>query len=217
MKTEIYKQSTGSFQVFQGNYSLLSDFDLIREIFPDELGADNEDELLSRILNAAQTRGSEKQRHLLEELGRLPKNTLHKLECILQWFSRLHSPEGPVIRTPLDVFETLKTRVPAQQEAFYTLSLNGAHQLIRARMISLGIANKTLVHPREVLAPLLEDRAVSFIIAHNHPSGNPQPSQEDKEVTRRIKSLGDSMGIPLLDHVILGDQEYYSFVGCGLF
>jgi DNA repair protein RadC len=76
----------------------------------------------------------------------------------------------------------------------------------------MGLVNRTLVHPREIFSDPLNDRAAAVLIAHNHPSGNIEPSQEDMEITRRIKNAGIILGIELLDHIIFTDKAYYSFL-----
>ena len=76
----------------------------------------------------------------------------------------------------------------------------------------MGLVNRTLVHPREIFSDPLKDRAAAVLIAHNHPSGNIEPSQEDIEITTRIKNAGTILGIELLDHIIFTDNAYYSFL-----
>ena len=89
--------------------------------------------------------------------------------------------------------------------------MNGAHEIIDIRVVSMGILNRTIVHPREVFADPIQKRAASIIIAHNHPSGSTDPSPEDKEITRRLKEAGETLGIPVLDHLIFGIRGYFSF------
>ena len=81
----------------------------------------------------------------------------------------------------------------------------------------MGILNRTIVHPREVFAEPITKRAAAIIVAHNHPSGNVDPSPEDREITNRLKAAGETLGIPLLDHIIFGVKGYFSFVEQGIF
>jgi DNA repair protein RadC len=90
------------------------------------------------------------------------------------------------------------------------MTLDGSHQTINVHEITKGLANRTLVHPREVFAPAIEDRAVAIIIAHNHPSGKTDPSGEDLDITKRLVDAGTILGIPVLDHVIVGRENYTS-------
>jgi DNA repair protein RadC len=95
------------------------------------------------------------------------------------------------------------------------ISVNGANEVITSRVVSVGLVNKTQVHPREVFADPITDRASAIIVAHNHPVGGLTPSKEDIEVTRRLKAAGETLGIRLLDHVIFNQKGYYSFLENG--
>lgn len=90
------------------------------------------------------------------------------------------------------------------------MSLNGAHEVIETRVVTIGILNRTIVHPREVFADPIADRAAAIIVAHNHPSGQLEPSEEDIIITRRLSEVGELLGITLLDHLILGSKGGYS-------
>lgn len=91
-----------------------------------------------------------------------------------------------------------------KQEHFLVLTLDGAHQPIAIHEVTKGLTNRTIVHPREVFRVALLDSAVAIIIAHNHPSGQLDPSSEDKELTMRLKDAAEVMGIALLDHIVVG-------------
>lgn len=124
---------------------------------------------------------------------------------------------GKRVRSAQDAFPLLQHYADHPQEQFVTLTLNGAHEVIASRVVTVGLVNRTLSHPREVFADAITDRAVSIIIAHNHPSGQLEPSDEDKEATRRLYEAGRILGIALLDHLILGPQgKYLSFIESGL-
>ncbi len=117
--------------------------------------------------------------------------------------------------TVIDSAEKAASLVPelkeAKQEHLIVLSLDGAHRLIAKRLISIGTLNASLVHPREVFADPITDRAASIIAIHNHPSGTLEPSEADRQVTKRLKDAGNLLGIQLLDHVIITKTNYYSF------
>ena len=91
------------------------------------------------------------------------------------------------------------------QERFVALLLNGKHRVMGFAEVSRGTLTASLVHPREVFAPALREHAAAIIVAHNHPSGDPEPSLEDIEVTRRLHEAGRILGVPLLDHIIVGE------------
>ena len=88
---------------------------------------------------------------------------------------------------------------------FVALLLDGRHQVFAYAEVSRGTMTASLVHPREVYGPALRMSAAAVIVAHNHPSGDPEPSSEDIEVTRRLRDAGKLLGVPLLDHVVLGE------------
>jgi len=101
------------------------------------------------------------------------------------------------------------------QESFHVITLNQKNKIIDRYLVSLGSLTATLVHPREVLRPAILDAAAAICVIHNHPSGDPTPSADDVAITTRIKDACVLMGIRLLDHVIIGNERYYSFVDEG--
>ena len=115
------------------------------------------------------------------------------------------------IASAADVHRELVAYVNKKQEHFIVMTLDGANHIIEKRVVFVGTLNQSLVHPREVFADAICDRAASIIIAHNHPSGQLIPSDADKRITRRLKEVADMVGIELLDHVILSREGYYSF------
>ena len=120
------------------------------------------------------------------------------------------------ITQPKDVVPFLRRYRKRKQEMFIVISLDGAHQVICTRLVSVGLFNRTVIHPREVFADPITDRAVAVILAHNHPSGNLEPSNEDREVTSRMMQAGEILGISVLDHIILGKgSDYYSYLEAG--
>ena len=100
-----------------------------------------------------------------------------------------------------------------QQEYLISLSLDGKRQVITRRVVTIGLLDTALAHPREVFAGPLADRAASIIIAHNHPSGDATPSQKDIELTQQLAAAGQLLGIPLKDHIIVATKNHYSFKG----
>ncbi len=103
-----------------------------------------------------------------------------------------------------------------QQEVFRVLLLDSANHLVRDVVISTGILNCSLVHPREVFRPAILEPAAGIILLHNHPSGNPEPSPEDQQVTRQLAETGKIMGIPVHDHIIVAREKYCSFAERGI-
>lgn len=121
-------------------------------------------------------------------------------------------PRGQKIRAPADVLPLIRHYGDRKQEHFITVSLNGAHEVMDVRVVTVGLVNKSQIHPREVFAHPITQRAAAIIIAHNHPSGDLTPSKEDLKVTTQLKKAGDLLGIPLLDHIIFHGETCHSLV-----
>lgn len=99
-----------------------------------------------------------------------------------------------------------------KQEHFYAVILDNKYRIIEKKLITLGTLNRSLVHPREIFAPAVELRAAAVMLVHNHPSGNSKASHQDVEITKRLCEVGKIIGINVVDHVIIGKDEYFSFV-----
>jgi len=117
----------------------------------------------------------------------------------------------PVISTPKDVVAQLTELRHNKREHFVVLYLNARNQLVHKETISMGTLNANLVHPREVFEPALKHSAAGIMVAHNHPSGDPKPSEDDLEITKRLAEAGKMMGVELLDHVIIAVNNHFSF------
>jgi DNA repair protein RadC len=124
---------------------------------------------------------------------------------------RLPSKRKQII-FPGDVYPLIRHYGNRPQEYFLSVSLNGAHEVIAVQVVSIGLVNHTLVHPREVFADPLRQRATAVIVAHNHPSGILIPSTDDIRVTQRLIQAGELMGIRILDHLIFSDESFRSML-----
>ncbi len=111
-------------------------------------------------------------------------------------------------QTVVDLAQELRNK---KQEYFLTFTVDGDSNLIQKRVVFIGTLNQSLVHPREVFADAISDRAAGIILVHNHPSGNCEPSKDDFVVTQRLTAAGRLIGIEILDHIILGKTDYFSF------
>ena len=120
------------------------------------------------------------------------------------------------ITSAQEVYDELKSFSTKSQEHFLTITLDGASHIINTRTVFIGTLNQSLVHPREVFADAIADRAAGIIIAHNHPSGTLEASRADIQITQRLKEVSKLVGIELLDHVILSKHGFYSFSDEGL-
>lgn len=120
------------------------------------------------------------------------------------------------LQSPNEVYDQLKDLREKKQEHFVIFCLDVRNCMLSREVVSIGTLTASLVHPREVFAPALERRAAAIIAAHNHPSGDVKPSEEDRQATRRLKDAGRLIGIELLDHVIFTAQTFFSFRQEGL-
>jgi DNA repair protein RadC len=123
---------------------------------------------------------------------------------------------GTRYTAPSQVFETFSFLMQETKEMFLTLHLDGKNRIIAVDMVSVGSLNQSIVHPREVFKTACLSNAAAVLLIHQHPSGDPSPSTEDISITRRLKEAGEILGIKVLDHIIVGDGEYLSFVERGL-
>jgi DNA repair protein RadC len=135
-----------------------------------------------------------------------------KVDLIKQLMA-LEAIEGAIkISKPENILPYINKYRNRKQEEFIVITLNGGHEVIKVRTVTKGILNRTLIHPREVYRMAIKDNAAAIILAHNHPSGNYEPSKEDREITIRMKKAGEIIGIEVLDHVIIARKGYYSFL-----
>jgi DNA repair protein RadC len=133
----------------------------------------------------------------------------------IEFARRRIKPEGVKIETPSDVLPLIRHFADRKQEHFLAITINGANEVLNVRVVSIGLVDRTPVHPREVFADVLTDRASGVIVAHNHPSGSLEPSTADVETTRQLRQAGGIMGIELLDHIIFNRSGYFSFLESG--
>jgi len=119
------------------------------------------------------------------------------------------------IREPKDVLPYIRHIADKKQEYFVCLTLNGANEVIQSRVVTVGLLDSSQVHPREVFADAISDRAAAVILAHNHPSGALEPSEEDLRLTRQLVEAGRIVGINVLDHIIVTRRGHLSLKAAG--
>ena len=133
------------------------------------------------------------------------------IAAMLEFGRRRWGAVGSTIKHPSEIYSLVRHNADRKQECFISLSLNGAHEVLSVRVVTVGLVNRTIVHPREVFADLIQDRAAAFAVAHNHPSGRLAPSPEDNEITDRLKKAADILGLHFLDHIIFSKTEWWSY------
>jgi len=138
------------------------------------------------------------------------------LLAAIEFARRRIKPEGVKIETPADLLPQIRHYADRKQEHFLCATINGANEVINVRVVSIGLIDRSPVHPREVFADAISDRACAIIVAHNHPNGTLEPSSNDLDVTKQLKGAGEVVGISLLDHIIFNRSGYFSLLENGL-
>jgi DNA repair protein RadC len=160
-----------------------------------------------------------KEKLTLDHLLDVPGVGLAKAAQILSAFElarRYLLKDNVKITVAQDVLPLVADIAAKSQEHFVCISLNGASEVIEKRVVSIGLLDQSPVHPREVFADVIADRAAAVIFAHNHPSGDPQPSEADRRAHDRLTEAAKILGLRVLDHVIVTKKGYYSFQESGL-
>ncbi len=182
----------------------LADYELLAILLGSGIKGLNVVELSKKILKKIRTSGHDMLTldTLLEERG-LGKAKALQVIALLELGQRLQEQEKPEILSPQDAWKLCADIRSSKREHLIAFYLDTQNRLIERQIISIGILNASLVHPREVFEPAIALHAASIIIAHNHPSGSLQPSQEDINITERLVHAGKILGIAVLDHIIL--------------
>jgi len=152
-------------------------------------------------------------------LGRLAPGLALRLEAAFALGRRVHAARlrpGKALDGAADIHAAFEGRLrDLRKERFISVLLDGRRRVIRESVVSEGILTASLVHPREVFAPAIKASAGAVLLVHNHPSGDPEPSPEDVEITRRLCAVGDLVGIRVVDHVVVAEGGYVSFLERG--
>jgi len=155
----------------------------------------------------------------VDHLTSVPGMGLAKAAQILSAFElarRYLLKETVKIKSAKDILPLVADIVNKQQEYFVCISLNGANEVIENRIVTIGLVNSSQIHPREVFADVIADRAAAVIFAHNHPSGDPKPSDVDAKTHKQLTEAGKILGLRILDHIIVTKKGYFSFQEAGL-
>ncbi len=155
----------------------------------------------------------------VDHLTSVPGMGLAKAAQILSAFElarRYLLKETVKITSAKDILPLVADIAAKQQEYFVCISLNGANEVIEKRIVTIGLVNSSQIHPREVFADVIADRAAAVIFAHNHPSGDPKPSDVDAKTHKQLTEAGKILGLRILDHIIVTKKGYFSFQEAGL-
>lgn len=195
---------------------VLSDTELIAII----LGSGNKDQdVMTLASKVAKLLSDNNGKLTLDALSSLDGIGLAKASQILAGFelARRHIVKDTVkIMKAKDILPYITDIAGKQQEYFICITLNGANERIEKRIVTVGLLDKSQVHPREVFADVITDRAAAVIFAHNHPSGELKPSNSDLKIHEQLTEAAKILGIKVLDHIIVSKKGYYSFQEAGL-
>lgn len=191
----------------------LSDFELLQALIGSGNAQADVSTIARKVLDLFKKHGASISYDQLKEVTGLGPARITEILAALEISKRyLLVSEQPIIDSTERAVEELGDIREKKQEYFVCLTLDGANRLIAMRTITIGTLTSSLVHPREVFADAITDRAASIIVAHNHPSGSLNPSVSDKDITKKLKQSGDLVGIKLIDHLIITKTEYKSII-----
>jgi DNA repair protein RadC len=193
----------------------LSDLELIAALLGKGTKGQDVMALASQILKILDNSNGRMNLELLQSIKGVGLAKATVIAAALEFGRRRIRPEGFKISAPAEVLPLVQHYTDRKQEYFLCTSLSGAYEVISTRLVSVGLVDRTQVHPREVFADPIMDRASAIIVAHNHPMNAFTPSQEDIEVTKQLKSAGEIIGIRVMDHIIFNRKGYYSFLERG--
>ena len=191
----------------------LSDYELLMAIIGSGTQYADVTKLAREVQKLLKEKGSElAYEDLLNVKSLGPAKATNIMAGFELWRRQFEVSERPIIDSPEKAVEQLVDIRDKKQEYFVCLTLDGANRLIAKRIITIGTLTASLVHPREVFAEAITDRAASIIVAHNHPSGTLTASSADSEVTQRLEEAGVVLGIKLVDHLIISSSGHLSIL-----
>lgn len=171
--------------------------------------------LAAKLVRVVDEKGLQIRSEDLINLGGMGEAKATLILAAIEFARRRIKPEGMKIETPADVLPLIRHYADRKQEHFLAITINGANEVQNVRVISIGLIDRSPVHPREVFAEAVAERASGIIVAHNHPAGGVEPSEADVTITRQLKAAGAIVGIDLLDHIIFNRSEFFSFLETG--
>jgi DNA repair protein RadC len=201
--------------LFRSGPEALSDQELLAILLRTGVRGKHVIQLAAELLEVLETRKEIPEIADLVRLAGMGRTKAAGVVAMLEFGRRRWGGRGKKVRGPDDIYALVRHYAGRKQERFIAVSLNGAHEVIAVRVVTVGLVNRTIVHPREVFADPLADRSCAVICAHNHPSGIAEPSHEDDEVTGSLLMAGAVVGIKLLDHLIFTETDWFSYRRAG--
>lgn len=191
--------------------SFLSDQELLAIILSKGTQKDDVLALSKKLVKIIDEKGLSFTAHDIINIDGIGTAKAASIAAAFEFVRRRIKPEGLRIKFPADVLPLIQHYADRKQEHFLCISINGANEVMNVRVVSIGLVNKSHVHPREVFADVISERASAVIVAHNHPQGELKPSNEDVQITKQLKDAARVLGMSLLDHIIFNTKGYYSF------
>lgn len=189
----------------------LSDLELLQILIGSGNRQASAEQISKRLLGLLKDRGADvTYKEVLDIPGMGPAKTCEIVALFELGRRYLIPADRPVVKTSEDAFGQFSYLKHRKQECFAMITLDGANRLIDNAIVFQGTLDQSLVHPREIFAKAIEDRAASIVLAHNHPSGSLEPSLEDVEATKKLIEIGELMGISVVDHLIVARGGYRS-------
>jgi DNA repair protein RadC len=189
----------------------LSDAELLAVLLNTGIKGKNVSELAGDLLNLLDQSNEIPPVEEISRLSGMGRSKACAVAAMPEFGRRRWGNSGVSVKQPEDIFLLVRHHADRKQERFLSLSLNGAHEVMSVRVVTVGLVNRTIVHPREVFADLIQDRAAAFVVAHNHPSGRLTPSPEDDEITNRLLKASEILGLHFLDHLIFSETAWWSY------
>lgn len=221
---ELYKEERPYEKCVRSGAGVLSDTELLAVIMRTGTCGENACQLAGRILSLPGHEGLKGLNRIslerLMEIKGIGQVKAVQLKCVAELAARM-AKAGAAERLCFNTPETIADYFMEdlrheEQEQLHVLFLNTRNRLLKEKLMFKGTVNASLISPREIFVEALECRAVRIVLIHNHPSGDPTPSPEDIRMTKRIEKAGGLLGIQLLDHIIIGDRCYSSFMERGI-
>jgi DNA repair protein RadC len=189
----------------------LSDQELLAIILGRGTKKDDVLSLASKIIKIIDEKGLSFSTDDITDIDGIGTAKAAAIAAAFEFVRRRIKPEGLKIKFPADILPLIRHYADRKQEHFLCVSINGANEVMNVRVVTIGLVNKTHVHPREVFADVISERASAIIVAHNHPQGDLRPSTEDKKITISLQEAAKTLKINFLDHIIFNSKGYYSF------
>ena len=188
----------------------LTDIELMKIIIPSEKAADRVMCVLDSCAGFGEAYGK------LSKVPGVSDANAAKIAAMLELAGRRNFRKAKPLSTPDAVYREIRHLAYDDQERFIVVGLNGAHEAVLKKVVTVGLVNRTMIHPREVFADAIKNRCTAIFIAHNHPTGVLDPSSEDISATSRLFESGELLGIKVLDHLIISPDGYFSFKEHGM-